>query len=315
MTTVEEVARSVVAALHTDAGYLLASRWVSERYRQLCSRSRFRHLRRVGVLAVPANVTAGTVTVARGSRVVTGDATARAAWSNALVGRFVRASVTWYEVDEITASGDLHLVVEYAESDVTAGTYVVVARRLSLDPSVRWLGDAMVQPRRRWVLGHTSLTEMDTAFPARDLVDGGPRLWAEVGVAADQSKVIEVYPYTATSEVVQYTYWPTPPDLGLRDPLPTVIDGYALKEGALIDLLRFEMARAAQRGDHETAALLRNDYRAQSTVWERVILEAIRADRGTDDVTFLLNATGMTQGVGPGDITTAYDQVLSRWPR
>src|SRR5574342_657523 len=98
MATVEQVAREVLAAIDTQAGHLLAVQWVAERYRRLASRTRFRHLRRLGEVILPAAITAGTITTTQGSTTVTGDATAQAAWSNALVDRMLRASVAWYRI-------------------------------------------------------------------------------------------------------------------------------------------------------------------------------------------------------------------------
>src|SRR3990167_10693695 len=101
--TAEEVARSVLGAINTSANLLLAARWVSERYQKLCSRTRFRHLRTVKELLIPADIADGTAAFIRGSRVVTGDATARSVWDVRVVGRHIRAATTWYLVEEATA--------------------------------------------------------------------------------------------------------------------------------------------------------------------------------------------------------------------
>src|SRR5689334_14715466 len=97
--TVEEVARAALGAVDTAAGYILACQWVAERYSTLCSRTRFKHLRQVFEVVVPANISAGTVTTVVGSRQVVGDATASAAWTDALVGRHLRVFSTWYEIE------------------------------------------------------------------------------------------------------------------------------------------------------------------------------------------------------------------------
>ena len=48
MATVDEVARQALTAVGSDAGVLLATKWASERYRQLSNRKKFRHLHRIG---------------------------------------------------------------------------------------------------------------------------------------------------------------------------------------------------------------------------------------------------------------------------
>src|SRR5882724_5153904 len=95
MQSVEEVARAVLGALATDAGHVLVAQWVVERYTELVSKVRYRHLRQIGEVIVPATINAGTVTLTQGSQVVTPDAIALAAWSalplTDLIGRSFRA--------------------------------------------------------------------------------------------------------------------------------------------------------------------------------------------------------------------------------
>lgn len=311
----EDVARAALAAIDTDAGLFRAVRWTSERYRELTNRANFRHLRRVGEITLPAPVDTGTVTVARDSNIVTGDATASPAWTSDLIGRGFRARVAWYEIVDVRPSSSAATLVlksDFAEDDVTASSYLVVQRFTRLDPQVRFLGD-FVHMRRRRRLHPMAVTELDMTYPARNNVTGGPRIVTEQGVDADGRKLVELYPYNDLSEQIRYVYWQVSRDLQLGDALPVEVDLVLLKAGVLVDLFRYEMAKAARMGQIDKAGLYRNEMRAQSTEWERKMQDAIKADKGQDDITLILR----THGAGMADdplIMTAHDEVLARWP-
>ena len=311
--TAEEVARSVLGAINTSANLLLAARWVSERYQKLCSRTRFRHLRTVKELLIPADIADGTAAFIRGSRVVAGDATARSVWDVRVVGRHIRAATTWYLVEEATA-GELRLTVGFGETD-TASAYRVVPRHLTLDPQAKWLGDFVLMRRRR-PLRNLTLSELDVLAPERQRITT-PDVWAEVGYGltadGERARTVEMYPYCDDTELVHYVCWEQPEDLQYRDRIPAVIDAYVLKEGALIDAMRYEAAVAARAGQIDAAAYWRNEYRAQATSWERDILEAIRGDKGVDDVTFIMQRAGVP--ATEMDIVTARDELFVRGAR
>lgn len=312
MATVESVAREVLAAIDTQAGLLLASRWVADRYRRLASRTRFRHLRKVSALALPAPITAGTVGVTLGSAAVTGDATALAAWSNTVEGWWLRANQAWYEVVEYLGSSGLRLATPYSEATNASASYYLVKRYHALDPMARWLGD-FVFVRRRIRLISMALAELDAGTPSRShIVTGGPSYVSEVGTDASGARLMELYPYAGQAETIAYVYWSHPPTLTYEEQIPPQIDSHVLREGALIDAMRYEASMAARKGQIEAAAYWRNEYRAQAVSWEREVLDAIRADRGSDDLMFILETLGGP--AGSPDIRTARDVVLDRWP-
>ena|SRR3990167_131511 len=316
MATVEEVAREVVASIDTTAGYLLASRWVSNRYRQLCSRSRFRHLRKLGEVILPAPIDSGTATATNGSRTVTGDATAQTAWTPSVVGRYFRTRTAWYKIVAVVG-GALRLDTTFAEDTTSSASYTIIERRVRLPKDVRWLGETFVHYRLRRPLDRLSLIEMDYRHPERQLVGTPPCYWADAGVDVDtdghQVRVVEFYPISDQDELLAFVYWSIPPELALTDEIPTTIDPYVLKEGALIDAMRYEMGRALNAVQLDVAAHWRNEYRAQSTAWERNIIEAIRTDRGADDVTFILESA--RGGPYATDIVNARDQIFSQGNR
>lgn len=312
MSTVRETALGVLAAVDSKAGLVLASKWVTDRYTQLCARTRFRHLRKVGEINIPAEVSTGTVTATRGSKTIIGDSAAQAVWTADIVGRHIRMTTTWYEIANLS-EGEIRLTSDFSEDSVSAVAYKIVQRYLTLDKAVRWLG-AFMHMRRRIELDRYSLAQLDAEDPARPSIGPGPNVYAEIGTDVNGARLIEVYPYSTEEEIIHYAYWALPPTLKAGDFLPPQVDEFVLREGALIDAMRYNAAKAANAVQIEAAAYWRNEYRAQSTSWERTILNAIRADKGTDDKSFLLKATGnSTKGLS--DIQTARDEIYARGAR
>ena len=318
MSSIESVARSALAAVDCDVNWLLACQWAAERYRELASHIRFRHLRELGRVTVPAVIEAGTATVTRGSASVTGDATAQAAWTSDVVGRFFRARANWYRIKSVVASA-LQLDQQFSEDSVSAASYKIVARQIALDANARWIGDKVVHPRMRRPLdGPLSQVELDYAAPDRQLVGSPPTVWSQtqdvVNAAGQKCIAIEVYPYPTQAELLYYIFWPAPPTLMRSDEVPRVIDDQQLKEGTLIDVMRHNASRAATTGKMEEAAYWRNEYRQQMTTWRDIIRDIGKQDKGVDDLTFILQLTRSQGGEG-GDIRTAREEIWARGNR
>lgn len=313
MPTVEDVARSALGSVDSDAGLVLVSRWVNERYRELTTRTRFRHLRRLGEVTLPEPVDDGAITATRGSKIVTGDATAQTAWANTdLVGRFLRVRTSWYKiVDQKAAS--IVLASEFGEETATAAAYKIYKQHHRLDPRARQLG-SFVHMRRRKALDVISQIELDIASPHRHLVTSGPTTVTDFGVDPDGARIVEFYPYSDKVESIRYTYWEMSPELKPHEAMPEVVDVGSLKVGVLCDIYRYEMSKALKKGDFNGAGIWRNELRTQLTEWEGRMAELRRADQGLDDVTLILSLTG------PGTpqstaIVDARDYVLYKWPR
>lgn len=317
MATVDEVASAALAAISSEAPRNIAWGWVRDRYAELVARVRFRHRRRAGSVVVPAVVTAGTVTIAAGDRVVTGDADAQAAWTPALRGRWFRCRSAWYEITGVDPGPALRLATPFAEDDASGVSYQVVQRYAALDPSVRFMSSFVLA--RLWKpLREASLRELDTIIaPGRQYsagLGGGIGVVADLGWSPDSDRrLVEVWPYSTRDELIHFVYWTAPERLTGSDPLPPTIDPYVLQAGVLVDVNRWEAGQAAKRGALDAAAYFRNESRAQETIWERRIQDAARQDRGLDDTQFLLRATG---GVGwGGQIRTARDEIYARGQR
>lgn len=319
-TTVDDLARATLAAVGSNAGVLQAIRWTSDRYRQLSNRGRLRALRRVEQLVIPASIDDGTVTVTRGSTTVTGDATAIAAWvaagTDALRGRYFRFRRNWYKITNFSGS-TISLHSEITEDDSSAVGYKIVQRHTRLPKDLKYLGNFVHQ--RLWrPLAKVNLVELDQMHPERLFVTGtGPEMYAEVGDDEDGVRLVEFYPYPNNTDSVLFTYFAKSPDLTPGMALPDDLDIEALKQGVLIDVYRFEMARAARENRVEQAALWRNELRAQETTWEKRIEELLHSDRSSDDLSVILHTMGPP---AYGDLTfirTARQDAVSRldnWP-
>lgn len=309
MPTVEEVARQARAAIDSDLDLVIIGQWVSDSFRQAASIVRLRGLRQLGTITTKAPVTAGLATATNGSNVVTGDATAQAAWDSTLVGMHFRSAVNWYEIQSVTSTPTLVLTSDYTEETVTAGGYEIVERVIVLPKEVRHL-TTVVHPRLHRVLNRISLTELNTRFPARTFVGVGPQWYAESYRQHDAQKRIETYPASSQAETLYYTFWEEPPVLQGEDEIPGDIDAHALVEGTLMRMYRHMSAEAAKKGNIEEAALWRNEWRAQNTTWRtQTMNEITRSDATGSDVTFVIEQAGLN--FGEFDIFNAEQHIWS----
>lgn len=320
-TLVDDVARAALSAVGSNAGVLFAIGWVSDRYRQLANRGRLKALRRIEQLVLPAAMSEGLVTITRGSTTVTGDADATTAWAalgaDQLVGRYFRSSRNWYRVTNYDGASSLSLHTEYTEPDVDEVAYKIVQRHTRLPKDTQYVGRFVHQ--RLWrPISTVSISEMDLMYPERLYVaDTGPECVAEIGDDEDGVRLVEFYPPPNNSDSVLFTYYARSPELRAGMTLPDDLDVEALKQGVLIDVFRFEMAKAIRENRVEQAAIWRNESRAQETVWEKRIEELLRKDRASDDITTILHTRGAPLY---GDVTwirTAAQDAYSRlsgWP-
>ena len=286
--TVEEVARTAVGAVDSSDSFALACQWVAERYQQLVSRAKFKFLRRVGEVVIPAAYQTGTATVTKGSSVVMGTGVV---WSPTYTGWYFKSGKVWHEIAGANDPGlaILTLVNPFTDEDVTDGAYTLVNKKVLLDPSARWIADRMVQMNTGRPISRFSQLEMTMKDPSRPEVGPDPTTYIESGIDPNTgARQFEFYPYTDHNVLVGYVYWADPPVLTSTDSIPFHIDPYILKEGCLIDLMRYMQSRAAHEGKVDVAGFWRNEARAQETIWERRVQEAIHTDTGTSDTALIL---------------------------
>ena len=314
MSTVDELARDIVGSLAISEAYLIAARWIDNRYKEMCSRFRPRHLRQIGEVQIPATYSTGTVTATRDSTAVTGDSTA---WETPMTAGnqeyyWIKISSAWYKVASLESDTGLTLATAFSEDDVSDGTYKLVKRYHALDSTARWLGEA-VFTRLRLPLGvPIPLEKLDREAPGRMLTDQFPSCWAQLGVDSNGYLLAEFYPYCSDSEIIHYVFWDLPTSLTIGSTIPSQVDPYVLKEGALIDAYRYLKSKARMAGQMDIANSWRNDEFAQATKWENNIQQFARTDKGADDTTFIMSMYGGGRSA-LGDIKTAHDYVYNRW--
>lgn len=316
MPTVEQVARAALRDLGNEPGLVSAAAWVQERYEELCSR-RLKHLSRRCAITVPAAITAGTANVTRGSDIVLGDATAQAAWNAAsqdIVGRYFQAGNVWLKIVELTSTPTLRLEAVYTEASNTAASYKVVQRHAVLPEDVQYLATYAENPRRRRKLWVCAPAELDLSYPERTYFAGGPDYLVDMGIdEGKNARLVEIYPYSTQAETITLRYWAKPKKYALRDELPSFITVVDLKEGVLIDAMRWKMNQALGAKDKEGAAHWRNEYRAQETRWRATFLpQLVKRDQAVEDLALVMRS-GMRQGMR--DVRTARDEIFIRGNR
>jgi hypothetical protein len=318
MATTEELARNVLASVDSDVGFLNCIKWIDSRYKQLVGRVKFNHLRKVGELVIPASISDGTIAVTSGSTSVTLTSTGDTfTTGNASAYWYIHIGSEWYHVASIDSSTTLTLTNAFTRQTTgTAAateTYHLVQRYHPVAGDARWLGTFMFTRLRTKLDGPITMDKLDRQAPGRSLITGIPAIVAHAGVDSTGDLLVEVYPYCTAKEILHYVYWDMPTTLDTTTTIPTQIDPYVLKEGVLIDLYRYLKGRALNANKIEAAAVYRNDEHAQRTVWERIIQEAVRTDRGVDDTTMILEYFGGV--VGAGEIRNAHDEIYSRGVR
>lgn len=222
MATVDSVARYILAAADTDANAILAAAWVNQRYKELTSRYKFKHLQE----SASVDISGGGATF--------------------------DAGVT-----------DIQFFARVRYHDGT--NYVRDVSRVTQE-------------------------ELDDWHPDRTTANSstGPYVYADIGLNAGATqRKIEIYPTAQgnVSEALTFNYYEAPADLAISDTLPYGINTYYLSEGVLIDLYRYEQARALRKGSIEAATHWGILADKQVEKWERAMILAYNADNGITDET------------------------------
>ena len=325
MATVEELVKESLATMSSEVSYLLAVKWLNDRYKELVSRVRFNHLRRIGEFRTAAAIDDGTITATRGSTAIVGAATTwnvdPAVFATTVQPYWAfKAGVAWYEVDAVVGALSLTLSTEYSETTEAAGSsYKLVKRYHPLATNARWLG-SFVHPRLGIPLGEPiSQQELDSIDARRTLVGSLPSYVSLIGTTKTGNTdgvgrlLVELYPYSTEAELIKYVYWDIPSAFDITDTIPPQIDGYILKDGLYVDYCKYMMAKRENEGKLEHTTFWRNESHAARTVWEGKINQAVRADRAVDDTTFILERD--SGRYRPSDISTARGHWLAGYTR
>lgn len=336
---IQDIARQVVANTGLEGGFAMAAQWVGQRYTELCARAKFRHLRKIGQLYLPAPITTGACTITLDSPLVILDSVASAFCATlngtpfGLVGQWFRVfqAAVWYRISEVDSTNPgawtLTLETPYAMDNQSAGffsqsntlsnlSFYIIPKFVDIAPDARQIGTMVLDGMYR-VIRQLSEDQLNMMFPNRLEIAYPPRYWAEVGTdldTTDMPKVVEFYPYPFSSATIHYTYWATPPTLGWADYIPPTIDTDVLRTGAMIDACRNRAGKERRLGNLEAARDWNNDAMRYETIFEHKTYRAIRNDRGVDDARFILaNIRGSNRVAQDYDpVQDAYENFLAR---
>jgi hypothetical protein len=286
MSTVEDVARHLAGLTATEEDILLIGTWVDARWKEVAAtRVTLRQLYRESELYIPAPYNTGTVDVTNGSTTVTGTSTA---WTSDLGNRHIRFKTAWYKIGHVVSATSLELATPYAEETATGLGYNMVLRWHRLATGVRKLG-VFSHMRLGRPLHVVHKQGLDLVIPRKHSINSVPTWVAEIDPDVDGVKRVEIYPYSSQAEIIHYSSWIKPYTLSFKDQLPEFLDIEALREGVMIDVLRHKMHKAIMANQPEAAALYRNEYRAQETIWNRLHKDRVLGqEQGTDDQEFIL---------------------------
>ena len=221
MPTVDELARYILASADTDANAILAAAWINQRYKELTSRYKFKHLRE----SADINISGGGV--------------------------YFDTGVT-----------DIQFFARVRYFDGT--NYQRDVSRVTLEELDDWHPD-------RAVSGNSTT---------------GPYVYADIGLdTGGTERRIEIYPGAQgdTSEKLVFNYYEAPASLAISDNLPYGINMHHLSPGALINLYRYEEAKALRMNAMEAATRWAKLVEDQQAEWEKAMLSAYNADSGTTD--------------------------------
>jgi len=317
---VKEIASSAIGDT-ADVDFALACKWVSDRFIELSLTVRAIPFRREKQFTIPINITTGTATATNGSNKVTGNAAAQAVWDSSLVGRFFRIAGDngWYQIINVTT--ELTLATTYAGTTVSAGTYTIVPRVITLDKGIRSIHGATNNrigvPIRRMSQG-----EMDMRFPNRTDVAGGPLIYSEVGLDADNRHLVEFYPYTTDTVLVTYLAYIDPEPLTPEQDVPPFIPSYIIIEGVKLNIyesLLGQLIKDSERNPQANITVITSNITAisnlmarQKTLWKGVKADFKNVSGITEESKAVVQSYGRFDR-GIRDIMTAEEHVISGW--
>jgi hypothetical protein len=310
---VREIAQSAIGDT-SGVDPLLVQKWVSNRIVELSTATLAKPLRRLLELTIPATITAGAITLTQGSRAVTGDATATAAWDNSIAGRYLKASTKngWYEIDGF-ANDTIHLTSSWVEDSLTDTSYTIAPRRIALPRNIRAIS-AVRNLKHNTTVRRIMLDDLDMHEPGRLATAGGPSVFAEIGVNDNEQRVLEFYPYTDTDVLIAYTGYLKVEPLQGHQEIPQFVDPYVITEGVKMNIYEHSMAQALQAGDANVGATWGNIAARQRTVWKNARTDFIANNESVDDAKFILESYGShANRHGMDDIMTASQQINSNW--
>lgn len=306
MATVDSIIKDLIASAPMSVPPVTAAKWINNRYQELVSQTQFRNLRREAELQVGGQVSTGTVSFTNGSSTVTGAGSTfiTEIGTGTQTDYFIRTPENWYRIDSITSEVELELETPYFGATTTGSAYIIVRRFYNLSTDARWV-DNFVDAEHYMDIPVVSATELDVSYPGRIITSGYPIAIAQVGNNTSTGAIrIELYP-PGNGNLIKYNYWAIPSNLSLGDSIPTIIDAYVLKEGAMVDVYRAAKFDQIKSGSVDAAAVFANEEAKQRTIWKAIMRDALRTNRGISDVSMRISSS---MG-GNRSVATARDHV------
>ena len=310
---VRDIAQSATGDIgQVDAA--MAQKWVADRFVELTTVTLAKPMRRLLELTIPATVTAGNATATNGSKTVTGDATAIAAWSNSLVKRFFKSDSKngWYEIAAFS-NDVITLKTSWTEDTVTTSGYTIVTRQVALPKELRAIG-AMRDLRHNTPILRISLDDLDLREPGRTQRAGGPIVFSEISINDNEERVLEFYPYSSDEVLVAYTGYLKPERLAGHQEVPSYVDPYLLIEGVKMNIFEHKMGLALEAGNADVGATWGNLHARQRTVWKGAKTDFIANSESVDDAKFILESYGSSgRSFGSESVSNARDYYFWDW--
>ncbi len=309
---VKEIAQSAIGD-SADVDIALACRWVSDRFIELAILIRAVPFRKQLQFVMPKSISTGTVTVTNGSDKIVGNAAAQAVWDSTLVGRFFRADGDngWYQI--INVGTDLTLATNFAGTTASAQGYKLVPRVVALHKDVRTV-HSFTNNRLGLPLTRMNQAEMDERFPNRIDVDGGPLIYSEVALDAENRHLIEFYPYTSKDVLVTYLAFVEPKPLQPEMEVPPFIPSHIIIEGVKMNIYEslVGQALANPNSDANLVSVLSNNKARQGTLWKNAKTDFKNVSGITEESRVVVQSYGRF-GRGIGDITNAKEHIVAGW--
>lgn len=206
---------------------------INIRYRTICSRKKWKFLRITNrSLVLPQKYTTGTITVANGSRTVTGTGTN---WINDYQNWWIKpqGSDNSYRVITVQGTTDLRIASPLVESTITNGSYTLYQSELALFPDLEDVDDVRIDGKP-WVIspvGPSEINILKQRFPARE---GAPVKYTIEGKGFYGGVLLQNfvlgYDFLGKGKTKAISFWPHIPDDDYTIQIPYKIKVTALED-------------------------------------------------------------------------------------
>jgi len=157
---------------------------------------------------------------------------------------------------------------------------------------------------------------MDMRFPNRTDVDGGPMIYSEVGLDADNRHLIEFYPYTTNTVLITYLAYIDPEPLSPEQEVPPFIPSYIIIEGVKLNIYENIqgqlMKDTSDTGLTSRLATVGNLKARQETLWKNAKSDFKNVSGITEESKAVVQSYGrFSRGIR--DVTNAQEHIIAGW--